>query len=53
MNADKPVGSKYLNRIWQEFNKHVHKDKLKNISARTPSYPAEPDKMPHLSQNGK
>lgn len=53
MNKDRPVGSKYLTKIWQEFDKQVHKQKLRDMESSTVNLMQEPSRMPHLNQNGK
>lgn len=53
MNKKPPVSNKYLNKIWQDFNKQLHNKRLKEITSTTEEMMKSPRKMAHLNQNGK
>ena len=53
MKKNKPVGSKLLNKLWQDIDHQMHHQRLKEIRSTKDNFMSEPNQMPHLAQNGK
>lgn len=53
MNKNKPVSNKFLNKIWQEYDKHMHRKNLREIASTNEVLMRTPQQMPHIGPNGK
>lgn len=53
MNKNMPVSNKFLNRLWQDFDKNLHRQRLREIASNNEALAQTSERMPHLTQNCK
>lgn len=50
MNKNKPMANKFLGRIWQDIDSHLHRKRLKNVKSNMKIMMQEPIQMEYYKK---